>query len=95
MFRRIAPLLAAALLLSPAAALAQIRPAPTMRVPARPAPAEKPPFAAEIAAFEAKDAIRMPPKGGVLFLGSSSIRMWTDVAHDFPGRTVINRGFGG
>ncbi|MEP9359371.1 SGNH/GDSL hydrolase family protein [Sphingomonas sp. KR3-1] len=98
MFRRF-PLLLAALTL-PLAAQAQNRPPvqlpPTMRVPARtPAPIEKQPFAAEIAAFEARDALAHPAKGGVLFLGSSSIRMWTDVAHDFPGMKVLNRGFGG
>jgi lysophospholipase L1-like esterase len=55
----------------------------------------KAPFADEIAAFEKHDAKAMPAKGGVVFLGSSSIRMWSDLAHDFPGQNVINRGFGG
>jgi lysophospholipase L1-like esterase len=61
------------------------------------AAAQTPPprFAAEIAAFEASDAKTMPAKGGVLFLGSSSIRMWTTLAKDFPGIAAINRGFGG
>lgn len=108
-FRRIALLAAAALALLPATAPAQTKPAPKpvapvqlppgMRVPApiRPAqiPVEKQPFAAEIAAFEARDAIVMPTRDGVLFLGSSSIRMWTDLARDFAGHNVINRGFGG
>jgi lysophospholipase L1-like esterase len=31
----------------------------------------------------------------VLFVGSSSIRMWTTLATDFPGVPTINRGFGG
>lgn len=99
-FRRIPLLAALTLVLLPAAVSAQTRPAapvqlpPAMRVPA-PIPAEKQPFAAEIAAFEARDAIAKPVKGGVLFLGSSSIRMWTDLAKDFPGHNVINRGFGG
>lgn len=48
-----------------------------------------------IKAFEAADAAAPPPKGGVLFIGSSSIRLWTSLADDFPGRQVINRGFGG
>jgi lysophospholipase L1-like esterase len=48
-----------------------------------------------IQAFEAADAVSPPPKGGVLFIGSSSIRLWTTLAEDFPGRQVINRGFGG
>ena len=36
-----------------------------------------------------------PPAGAVLFIGSSSISMWKDVAADFPDTKVINRGFGG
>jgi lysophospholipase L1-like esterase len=101
MFRHIPTLFAAALTLAPATAPAQTRPAapiqlpPAMRVPPRPVPVERQPFAAEIAAFEARDAMARPAKGGILFLGSSSIRMWTDLAHDFPGINVINRGFGG
>ena len=49
----------------------------------------------EISAFEARDRTNPPPKGAVLFVGSSSIRMWTDLAADFPTLQVINRGFGG
>jgi lysophospholipase L1-like esterase len=36
-----------------------------------------------------------PPQHGVLFVGSSSIRLWTTLAGDFPGVPTINRGFGG
>jgi lysophospholipase L1-like esterase len=49
----------------------------------------------EIDALTANDAAHPPPMNGVLFVGSSSIRMWTTVAEDFPGVPVINRGFGG
>ena len=49
----------------------------------------------EIAAFEASDRQHPPAPGGILFTGSSSIRMWTSVANDFPGLPVLNRGFGG
>jgi lysophospholipase L1-like esterase len=52
-------------------------------------------FEAEIRAFEAADSANPPPGGGVVFIGSSSIRNWTDVAADFPGVPVLNRGFGG
>ena len=52
-------------------------------------------FEQEIQAFEAADAKRMPPKGAVLFTGSSSIRMWSTLAEDFAPLPVINRGFGG
>jgi lysophospholipase L1-like esterase len=44
--------------------------------------------------FEAADRAQPPPEGGVLFIGSSSIRMW-DVEASFPELRVINRGFGG
>ncbi len=50
---------------------------------------------AEILAFEKSDLTNPPPKGAILFVGSSSIRKWTTLVKDFPGKTVINRGFGG
>jgi lysophospholipase L1-like esterase len=43
----------------------------------------------------ADDSAHPPPQHGVLFVGSSSIRMWTTLAADFPGVPVIDRGFGG
>jgi lysophospholipase L1-like esterase len=49
----------------------------------------------EIAAFEEKDRQNPPPKGGIVFIGSSSIRKWTTLAEDFPHHRVLNRGFGG
>ena len=49
----------------------------------------------EIAAFEAADKVNPPPGGGILFTGSSTIRLWETLQADFPGRPVINRGFGG
>lgn len=66
----------------------------------KPAPAAKPadPFAKwekEIAAMEAADKTSPPPKGAILFIGSSTIRLWTSLATDFPEHRVINRGFGG
>jgi lysophospholipase L1-like esterase len=59
------------------------------------APADDGPFADEIRAYEAADAERPPAPGGVLFVGSSSIRLWSTLAKDFPDLPVINRGFGG
>src|SRR5687768_7351671 len=53
------------------------------------------PFEKEIAAFEASDRTNPPPTGAVLFIGSSSIRLWTTLAKDLPDYPVINRGFGG
>jgi lysophospholipase L1-like esterase len=49
----------------------------------------------EIAAYEAADRTNPLPKGGILFIGSSTIRLWTSLADDFPDHAVINRGFGG
>jgi len=49
----------------------------------------------EISAFEASDKTNPPPQGAILFIGSSSIRMWKTLAQDFPEHKVINRGFGG
>ena len=50
---------------------------------------------AEIQAFEATDRTTPPPERPILFLGSSSIRMWKTLAEDFPRQPVLNRGFGG
>ena len=49
---------------------------------------------ADIAAFEQQDADNPPPRDAVLFVGSSSVRMW-DLAKWFPELPTINRGFGG
>jgi lysophospholipase L1-like esterase len=48
----------------------------------------------EVAAFEKQDAARPPAKGGVVFVGSSSIRLWK-LEKSFPGVEALNRGFGG
>lgn len=48
----------------------------------------------EIAAFERKDKENPPPKNGIHFAGSSSIRFW-NLSKSFPDMDVINRGFGG
>ena len=50
---------------------------------------------AEIRRFEESDRAAAPPAGGVVFVGSSSIRMWRSLESDFPGLPVLNRGFGG
>lgn len=49
----------------------------------------------EIAAYQAHDRTNPPPTNAVLFIGSSTIRLWSTLATDFPGVPVINRGFGG
>lgn len=48
-----------------------------------------------VAAFEKADAEKAPPKGAVLFVGSSTIVRWKSLAQDFPETLVLNRGFGG
>jgi lysophospholipase L1-like esterase len=48
----------------------------------------------EIAAFERRDRDKPPSKNGLLFVGSSSIRLW-NLSKSFPDLTTINRGFGG
>lgn len=60
--------------------------------PAVPAPSQWEP---DIAQFEAQDRASPPRPGSIVFVGSSSIRMWTTLDRDFPGLPVLNRGFGG
>ena len=45
----------------------------------------------EVAAFEAADRASAPPKGEVVFVGSSTIRLW-DLGASFPDLKAINRG---
>jgi len=51
-------------------------------------------FAKEIEAFDASDAKSPPEKGGIVFTGSSSIRL-LNIPKVFPGIDALNRGFGG
>jgi lysophospholipase L1-like esterase len=51
-------------------------------------------FEPEIAAFEKFDRQNAVPKDCIVFVGSSSIRLW-QTADAFPDLPVINRGFGG
>ena len=52
-------------------------------------------FENDICAFEAQDAQNPPPANVIVFAGSSSVRMWDDLAADFAPLPVLNRGFGG
>lgn len=54
-----------------------------------------PPFWQEIQDFKKQDSIQAPPKDAILFVGSSSFRMWNNVQEMFPKHTILNRGFGG
>jgi lysophospholipase L1-like esterase len=38
----------------------------------------------EISAYEKADATNPPPKGAILFIGSSTVRMWKTLAQDWP-----------
>lgn len=49
----------------------------------------------EVQAYEKQDIQNPPEEGMILFTGSSSIRMWHDIADYFPEAEVLNRGFGG
>ena len=49
----------------------------------------------EIDYFADIDRRQNPPKDGILFVGSSSIRGWYNLRQSFPKLNVINRGFGG
>lgn len=51
-------------------------------------------FAAEIQAFQTWDTKNAVPVDAVLFVGSSTIRLW-NTADRFPGLPIVNRGFGG
>lgn len=56
---------------------------------------ENQPFYNDIQAFKKEDSINPPPKGAILFVGSSSFTKWKNVQEMFPNHTIINRGFGG
>ncbi|SOD54699.1 Lysophospholipase L1 [Pseudoxanthomonas wuyuanensis] len=86
------PRLALLLLLTACAAAAESLPTATPQVPEQVSDAG---WEQDMQRFAAEDATSPPPAGAVLFIGSSSIRLWDTLAADFPGVTVINRGFGG
>lgn len=52
-------------------------------------------WAPQIEEFLAIDDTTPMPKGGVVFVGSSSIRLWKTLTADMQPMPVLNRGFGG
>jgi len=100
---RITPTLAAlfALLLAGIARAAETIPLATSTTAAPatsivlPALAADDRWAKEMLAFAAEDAAHPAPERPIVFTGSSSIRLWKDLATDYPGLRVMNRGFGG
>lgn len=49
----------------------------------------------EIQTLEAKDKTNTYPDNSILFIGSSSIRLWNNIEKDMAPYPVIQRGFGG
>ena len=62
---------------------------------ATPDPEDPTRWESDIAAFEAQDAEMQPPEDALLFIGSSSIRLWKTLKEDMAPMPVIQRGFGG
>ena len=79
---KIVPLLLSLLLLAGLAHTDEEKPSPSLK------------WEEAIQAFEKQDTTAPVAPGGILFLGSSSIRMW-DLGKWFPDMPVTNRGFGG
>lgn len=52
-------------------------------------------FAADIDRFVESDKASPPPSHGILFIGSSIFRLWTNVTEQMAPLPVFNRGFGG
>ena len=46
-------------------------------------------------AFAAIDRAKAPAPGGIVFVGSSSIRLWDDLEREFGADGIVKRGFGG
>ena len=60
------------------------------------APPAVDPWKDALGAFAAADSKQAPQPGGVLFVGSSSIRLWNDLESQFADAPVVlKRGFGG
>lgn len=53
------------------------------------------PFWDEIKAFRIQDSIQKPKDGMILFIGSSSFRLWKTAKEDFDNPNIVNRAFGG
>lgn len=49
----------------------------------------------ELSQIETRERAAPLAEGGILFTGSSSIRLWKTLAADFPEVELANRGFGG
>lgn len=56
---------------------------------------KKPMYWQDIQNFKKLNQESAPPKDAILLIGSSSFTKWQDVSDYFPGKVIINRGFGG
>lgn len=57
--------------------------------------AQEKPFWNEIKTFMVQDSIQKPKDGMLLFIGSSSFRLWKTIKEDFHNENIVNRAFGG
>ena len=89
--RRTRPLLLA-LALTAALPVAALSPREQPQIPAQ---VSNVAWADDMTRFAKADQANPPPQGGIVFVGSSTIRFWDTLAADFPGQKLINRGFGG
>jgi lysophospholipase L1-like esterase len=53
------------------------------------------PWEASIRQFELEDQFERPADDEIMFLGSSTFTLWSDIGCDMSPLTVVNRGFGG
>lgn len=58
-------------------------------------PQEKHAFEDEVKNLVLQDSLIKSREDLILFTGSSTIRMWASLEKDFPGKNILNRGFGG
>lgn len=73
-----------------------LSPAPTAAEGPQQVAAIDPRWTSSMEAFAAADLKQAPQSGGVVFVGSSSIRMWNNLETSFADQpVVIKRGFGG
>lgn len=92
-FQRLRILSASCMLSASLIALAGCASAPPAQIAVD--PVSTPVWVNDMDRFEAEDAANPPPAAPIVFTGSSSVRMWDSLASDFPGKPVLNRGFGG
>jgi len=53
------------------------------------------PYDNEIRDFKHQDSLSFPKPNGILFIGSSSFRLWSDLEQRFPAKPIVKRGVGG